>query len=45
MLMPDAISLPEEQAARHPDRIEIYFRLHIQVNRKLIPCFRNKYLG
>ena len=25
---------------RHPDRTEIYFRLQIQGNRKLIPCFR-----
>ena len=25
---------------RHPDRTEIYFRLQIQGNRKLIPCTR-----
>ena len=25
---------------RHPDRTEIYFRLQIQGNRKLIPCSR-----
>ena len=25
---------------RHPDRTEIDFRLQIQGNRKLIPCFR-----
>ena len=25
---------------RHPNRIEIYFRLQIQGNRKLIPCVR-----
>ena len=24
----------------HPDKIGIYFRLQMQGNRKLIPCFR-----
>ena len=26
---------------RHPDRTEIYFRLQIQGNQKLIPCSRS----
>ena len=25
---------------RHPDRTEMFFRLQIQGNQKLIPCFR-----
>ena len=29
---------------RHPDRTEIYFRLQIQGNRKLIPCSRIYFL-